>query len=562
MAQASQSPDDAAPPSIPIPSNIPREDYATPALYSLGIMGRAWLANAIQWQRTLTTCTYLCPALGLFRYSIYGSVFIVLGSATVYLSLHAYVEYIGLQGFRPIKLDEPGLEDLLPEEIVAAYSGAHLGGGTDPSLGWRARFAARGAWIAQNLSAGGIVPGSSGKSKEFAVPDSAWLEAERLLSYALANASPTASREGKMELLALLADIRSRLAGPRGLSDSRRSYQQLIMEVLEGTSCNDKARWLLFEAKLAEVDGRIATELLASKGDATSAAKYSQNARARLSKALCSITSVDGTPSTHVTPLDIIETRRSSQETSNRVKAWLDHASHADAPHSQAGLVALRSSSTPTFDDTRAPLAFLNLSTVPAVIQRSVITTSLCLASLTASSGDLATANDILHAAGTGVRDILSAGSPPIPRQSLQQAWLQSRLATILASSGELAYALISEQEPERHVRAQQYLSEAQAAGQRSLELSNALTKAMPLPVLQDVKHTALLAQTGAARSRAALLEVAGTDLSSALQLYEGALASLPTEGTGSKPAQAIVTDVQKRLLADVRRCREKLQCP
>jgi hypothetical protein len=207
-------------------------------------------------------------------------------------------------------------------------------------------------------------------------------------------------------------------------------------------------------------------------------------------------------------------------------------------------------------------LAFLNLSTVPAVIQRSLITTSLCLASLTASSGDLATANDILHAVGTAVRDILSDGSPPIPRQSLQQAWLQSRLATILASSGELAYALISEQEPERHVRAQQYLSEAQAAGQRSLELSNALTKAMPLPILQDVKHTALLAQAGAARSRAALLEVAGTDLSSALQLYEGALASLPSEGTGSKHAQAIVTDVQKRLLADVRRCREKLQCP
>lgn len=463
----------------------------------------------------------------------------------MYLSLHAYVEYVALQGLRPLALDRH--QEFLPEELLPAYSGAHLGGGTDPSLGWRSRLASRAAWIAQNLDTGGVVPGSSGRSRDYAVPDSAWLEAERLLSFAMSRADSSCSRQAKLELLALLGDIRGRLAGPRGLTEARRAYQQLVTLAAGGTSASDSCRWLGAESRLAEIESRIAAELLATKGDPDAHRKYSENARVRLGAAIDQITGSEvlNPEKSQVNRLEGSNTDKSRPSIVKRT-SWFGLAAPVDGQTPEdAGVPA---------SEQQGP----RLTSLPVPLQRAVVSAKASLASLEAGAGQLDAAYSTLASTKRSI-ELALTDEAGLPQVTLHQAWLRSRLAMICSSQAEVAYAMTAYKgtSAEREAQAHSILREAYAASQSALAEAQAAPESVHTLPKVDIRRTAVLSGVNSLRTRGILAEIAAIDLESALQHYEEALALL---SSGADSTNIINMESRSRLLSDVRRCREKLE--
>jgi hypothetical protein len=117
-----------------MPHDMPREDYAGPAMYTFSYLGR------------------------MIRYLLYGILTIGGISLTAFEGLHVYIENISLAAPTRISSDEYGWEEETP-----SWTGG-VEGGTDSRLGWKARHALRAAWICQEVGAGGSGSGSIGRS--------------------------------------------------------------------------------------------------------------------------------------------------------------------------------------------------------------------------------------------------------------------------------------------------------------------------------------------------------------------------------------------------------------
>ncbi|GAA5996090.1 uncharacterized protein JCM10292_007387 [Rhodotorula paludigena] len=281
---------DSSKPLEPLPpTNLPVEDYASPLLHTASFFS------------------------SLFRYAVYGSVFIVLSTVGAVVAVHQYVEHVELAAPSSSALD-PGTDD--PDDWLAereGWSGLHTAkrGGTDPRLGVFARAAIRGAWISQNWGAGLVAspvaahgPAATsaspfgvarmggdmiGARDEAAsrgrqVSDAGWLLAERYLAYALERAAnkgislvDSAAWESHVdqggvdraavELEERLAGVRERIGGRFKLEEAREGWER-IYYALEAspTSATERradAEWerrekLLATRKLGELSARIA----------------------------------------------------------------------------------------------------------------------------------------------------------------------------------------------------------------------------------------------------------------------------------------------------------------
>ncbi|GMK54017.1 hypothetical protein CspeluHIS016_0106030 [Cutaneotrichosporon spelunceum] len=109
----------------PMPLDMPREDYAEPAVYTLSIISRT------------------------FKYLIYGTLGLGVTAYAVFEGVHAYIEHVPLA---PPSHAAEGDAYAWADENQAWTGGAR--GGTDPALGWRGRHALRGAWLCWEWGAG------------------------------------------------------------------------------------------------------------------------------------------------------------------------------------------------------------------------------------------------------------------------------------------------------------------------------------------------------------------------------------------------------------------------
>lgn len=391
------------------------------------------------------------------------------------------------------------------------------------------------------------MPGSSGRSKEFAVPDSAWLQAERLLAYALSHAHASSSSQAKQELLALLADVRSRLAGPRGLGDARRSYLQMIMAASEGASEQDKARALFAEAKLAEVDLRIAQELIQGSRSAEEVAAYRSNASKRLNRALSSASGMQQPLERQ--PIEAVQLGETASVAARTpepgVMSWF-------------GLSTQQPSTPPTpvtsvssVDDTLSE----SLSQLAPVTQRATASAMLTLAGVQATTGDLVSTERTLQFVSRALQRILGEADKGRKLDD-RERWLSSRLAQALNGLGEIAYA--SPKDPESKTKGDQYIQQASLLCHSILENAERQSSTQLPPHRQEIYRSAVMSAVTGLRTRGMVREVQETDSAAALADYEEALALL--DQSAHNAALGILTEARSRLLVDVRRCREAIK--
>jgi hypothetical protein len=108
-----------------MPEDMPRENYAAPAVYAIGTLGR------------------------VVRYIIVGAAGLALTAGLGYEGVHLYVEHVCLAS--PSRAT-PGDAEAWADENLPWTGGEK--GGTDPRLGFKARHALRGAYIAWEMGAG------------------------------------------------------------------------------------------------------------------------------------------------------------------------------------------------------------------------------------------------------------------------------------------------------------------------------------------------------------------------------------------------------------------------
>ncbi|KAM0754167.1 hypothetical protein T439DRAFT_323050 [Meredithblackwellia eburnea MCA 4105] len=246
------------------PTDLPVEDYASPLLHT---------AN------TFAT---------LFRYTVYGSVTIVLLSLGAFAGVHLWVEKVELAGDGASKSSTGADEEdqhMWGEELDG-WSGGHLGGGTDPRLGIRARMAIRSAWIGQSWGAGitaspvspspssspfggAMIGTQSHVNVGRAVPDAGWQMAENYLVYAISRAEQKGisllSPEEKVDRTALeleerLAGVRERMGGRFKLEEARAGWERVYHAL---SSTGSPSPWEQREKvratkRLGEISARLA----------------------------------------------------------------------------------------------------------------------------------------------------------------------------------------------------------------------------------------------------------------------------------------------------------------
>lgn len=257
-------------------------------------------------------------AYSVFRYAVFGSVFLVASSLAAFTAAHLYVEHVALAGPAPAVSGT----DNDPDEWTAeaqGWTGLHTTkhGGTDPRLGLWTRMAIRAAWMSQNWGSGTVAAPESGPAASapttaspFAVAaprrigeqqqqggasvdpaaarqvhDAGWIMAERYLAQALRRASETRgislvdSRDWEahvdhggvdhaaVELEERLAGIRERIGGRARLEKARQGWER-VYYALEASPSNvddrpDEAKWeqcekLRATRKMGELSARIA----------------------------------------------------------------------------------------------------------------------------------------------------------------------------------------------------------------------------------------------------------------------------------------------------------------
>lgn len=116
-----------------MPHDMPREDYASPAMYTFSYLSR------------------------IVRYLVISGVSLGLIAYAGFEGSHWYIEHVALAAPSREGGDEYGWQ----EEHQGWTGGRN--GGTDSRLGWKGRHALRGAWLCQELGAG-ATPGSIGSS--------------------------------------------------------------------------------------------------------------------------------------------------------------------------------------------------------------------------------------------------------------------------------------------------------------------------------------------------------------------------------------------------------------
>lgn len=263
-------------PSKPLPpTDLPVEDYASPLLHTANIFSN------------------------LFRYAVLGSVSIVLVGLTGLVGVHYWVEHVELASHS--STGKVGSEDEAKwNEEVEGWSGAYLGGGTDPRLGTFARSAIRGAWISQhwgggaiaspistsNPSAspfsvgGGTMIGASTGEENKEVGDAGWQMAEQYLIYALRKAGDKGislvfaegeKGEGGMkgesadraavELEERLAGLREKIGGRYKLEQAREGWERIYYSV--GANSNptqwEKRERIKATKKLGDISVRLSS---------------------------------------------------------------------------------------------------------------------------------------------------------------------------------------------------------------------------------------------------------------------------------------------------------------
>lgn len=484
----------------------------------------------------------------------------MVGGTSIYAALHAYVEYIALHGRDSLVASERGGPDFSDyfdlDELLPAYSGAHRGGGTDSDIGWKARSAARAAYIALEMQSGGIPAGTNRQHSSLAIPDGAWLDAERYLRYALAciDKHPQSLQlsSARAELLERLAEVQSKMAGSRGLTEARRNYQELL-RIPESTDngsvhLNDKAsaKRIRLAGKLALTEARIASELLARRSPSAEVAgdvlvavqRFEDTLRDTLKSYAAGtlVTGVGGTSQEHGSDEHRQEGRRSS---------WFSRSSPPaiGAPNNDAQELSASESEA--------------WQRLPPIVQRTLMGAYIISCGLLATSGHLQLAERRTRMARThALSDSAQAGSTLEER--LHEGWMKNQSSVLDTYLAEIDYTLKASSETKALELLQMAIDRSDAVLRAVPKLSKASALKPSHPWRQtadEVGDSASRAGASAARILGTVLESSGDDYGTALRAYE---ASLSFSERGAAFRGSTSAGEQSLVLQAIRRCREK----
>ena len=471
--------------------------------------------------------------------------------------MHAYVEYVALHGRTSIKASDLDSEHPIYEvdELVPGFSGAHLGGGTDPAIGFWARNAVRGAWIALHLQRGGVVVGNRNGHTDVAVPDKAWLTAEGYLKYALTQIDEIESTKkvdlslAKREILMRLAEVDAKLSGPRGLAEAKRLYSLILMDGESASPPMTLVNKAEVERRLSEIDLRLLDEVLGKRMQPGHLVLERQRALKALAESVkTALSACQGQPRPPFTPAYTIEDKHVPGKTGllNQLWTWFSE----DEPESSV---------------------VTNLILAPANAPRRAARTALsCLTSLVTSlvaTDQTLLAQFVVHDALLQITRFISDTSPTpqTDAEKIHLAWLKSRESLLLSYQAEITHALQTPEDAVRVIeRCDNALQDAIALGKQALTI-------LPTPMKKSMfaspsTYSAPLAETTAAARKSgalaartrALLAENNRDYRLALENYELILEFVETPSSGTNTANE-QGQLRNQAIAGIRRTREHL---
>ncbi|KAK4687564.1 hypothetical protein P7C73_g2551, partial [Tremellales sp. Uapishka_1] len=252
-----------------MPPDMPREDYAAPAMYTLSYLSR------------------------ILKFLLYGVVGLTTVSLASFEGLHFYIEHSAMA--LPSRSSEPSDPYGWQEENQGWTGGSK--GGTDRRLGWKARHALRGAWICQEWGAGSA-PGAIGKASTSVHPsmgsrgmigskinkiDRGYELAEEYIDVAIAQAQkkgmvfppvlsnlrqPGPPTEGEVEktalpqgdattidLLCLKAGVLERISTPDALVQAKELYERVLIATTKQNGEN-RAKVMRLAGKIGDITAR------------------------------------------------------------------------------------------------------------------------------------------------------------------------------------------------------------------------------------------------------------------------------------------------------------------
>jgi hypothetical protein len=271
----------------PMPDDMPREDYSTPAMYSLSMLAR------------------------ILRYVLYGVVGVSAAGLIGVEGGHQYVEHVLMAYPSHIRAEHC---DAISDEALYAWAeenDAWTGGsdgGTASSLGFYARHTLRSAWLAKEYGVGssgitaigrdemigedealkGMIGANKSSTNSPSTSDPALIVAEDYLAKTIQIARTKGiafpanlphpreaypQRSGRqtqlpadriaLDLLTQHADILERLSGPSALRQAEEIYEMVLRSILDRTTVNTvdeqckEAELLRLAKKLGDVNNRI-----------------------------------------------------------------------------------------------------------------------------------------------------------------------------------------------------------------------------------------------------------------------------------------------------------------
>ncbi|GFZ49675.1 hypothetical protein JCM24511_07077 [Saitozyma sp. JCM 24511] len=241
---------------LPMPPDMPRENYAEPAMYTVSYLSR------------------------VIKFLIYGAVGLGITGYASFEGLHLYVENVCLA--TPSR-DPSGDEYGWQEENQGWTGGAK--GGTDSRLGWKARHALRGAWICQEWGAGGT-RASIGRSvhpdfrgmigSKINKVDRGYELAEEYIDIAIAEARKrglvfppnisavsstpetltTGADPTAVDLLLLKAGVLERIATPQTLGQAKDIYER-VLAASGSEAPAQQAKTMRLAGKVGDLSARL-----------------------------------------------------------------------------------------------------------------------------------------------------------------------------------------------------------------------------------------------------------------------------------------------------------------